>query len=87
MARGLGTGSFLAFPPPRFAVSSKPPNTIEALQRQIPQDDQDQRGTSRPKAASKLIYLAIINAQESWRNTYKRRAALLSFKSFGERLR
>ena len=39
------------------------------------------------EAARKLIYLAINNAQKSWRQTYHWSSALLSFKiHFGDRL-
>lgn len=38
-------------------------------------------------AARKLLYLAIVNAQQTWRRTYNCNAALAAFKiHFGERL-
>jgi len=77
---------FLAFPPDvRRVVYTT--NTIEALHRQIRKAIKTRGHFPTEEAARKLIYLAINNAQKSWRNTYNWSAALLSFKiHFGDRL-
>jgi putative transposase len=77
---------FLAFPPDvRRVVYTT--NTIEALHRQIRKTIKTRGHFPTEEAARKLIYLSIINAQKSWRNTYNWSAALLSFKiHFGDRL-
>jgi putative transposase len=62
-------------------------NTIEALHRQIRRIIKTRGHFPTEEAARKLIYLAIANAQRSWRNTYNWSAALLQFKiHFGDRL-
>ena len=77
---------FLAFPDDvRRVVYTT--NTIEALHRQIRKTIKTRGHFPNEDAARKLIYLAIINAQKSWRSTYNWSAALLSFKiHFGDRL-
>jgi len=77
---------FLAFPPDvRRVVYTT--NTIEALHRQIRKTIKTRGHFPTEEAARKLIYLAIINAQKSWKQTYHWSAALLSFKiHFGDRL-
>ena len=62
-------------------------NTIEALHRQIRKTIKTRGHFPTEEAARKLIYLAISNAQKSWKQTYHWSAALLSFKiHFGDRL-
>lgn len=77
---------FLAFPDDvRRVVYTT--NTIEALHRQIRKTIKTRGHFPTEDAARKLIYLAITNAQRSWRSTYNWSAALLSFKiHFGDRL-
>jgi putative transposase len=77
---------FLAFPADvRRVVYTT--NTIEALHRQIRKTIKTRGHFPTEDAARKLIYLAIQNAQKSWRSTYNWSAALLSFKiHFGDRL-
>jgi putative transposase len=77
---------FLAFPPDvRRVVYTT--NTIEALHRQIRKTIKTRGHFPTEEAARKLIYLSIINAQRSWRQTYHWSSALLSFKiHFGDRL-
>jgi len=77
---------FLAFPPEvRRVVYTT--NTIEALHRQIRKTIKTRGHFPTEEAARKLIYLAIVNAQKSWSNTYNWSSALLSFKiHFGDRL-
>jgi putative transposase len=77
---------FLAFPDDvRRVVYTT--NTIEALHRQIRKTIKTRGHFPNEDAARKLIYLAILNAQKSWRSTYNWSAALLSFKiHFGDRL-
>jgi putative transposase len=77
---------FLAFPDDvRRVVYTT--NTIEALHRQIRKTIKTRGHFPNEDAARKLIYLAITNAQRSWRSTYNWSAALLSFKiHFGDRL-
>jgi putative transposase len=76
----------LAFPPEvRRVVYTT--NTIEALHRQIRKTIKTRGHFPTEEAARKLIYLSIINAQRSWRQTYHWSSALLSFKiHFGDRL-
>jgi putative transposase len=77
---------FLAFPPDLRRVVYTT-NTIEALHRQIRKTIKTRGHFPTEEAARKLIYLSIINAQQSWRQTYNWSAALLSFKiHFGDRL-
>jgi putative transposase len=77
---------FLSFPPDvRRVVYTT--NTIEALHRQIRKTIKTRGHFPTEEAARKLIYLAIINAKKSWKNTYHWSSALLSFKiHFGDRL-
>lgn len=77
---------FLAFPPDvRRVVYTT--NTIEALHRQIRKTIKTRGHFPTEEAARKLIYLSIINAQKSWRQTYNWTSALLAFKiHFGDRL-
>jgi len=77
---------FLAFPADvRRVVYTT--NTIEALHRQIRKTIKTRGHFPTEEAARKLIYLAITNAQRSWRQTYHWSSALLSFKiHFGDRL-
>jgi putative transposase len=77
---------FLAFPPDvRRVVYTT--NTIEALHRQIRKTIKTRGHFPTEEAARKLIYLAISNAQKSWRQTYNWTSALLAFKiHFGDRL-
>jgi len=77
---------FLAFPADVRRVLYTT-NTIEALHRQIRKTIKTRGHFPTEEAARKLIYLAIVNAQKSWRQTYNWGAALLAFKiHFGERL-
>ncbi len=77
---------FLAFPPDVRRVIYTT-NTIEALHRQIRKTIKTRGHFPTEEAARKLIYLAIINAQKSWRQTYNWTSALLAFKiHFGDRL-
>jgi putative transposase len=77
---------FLAFPTDvRRVVYTT--NTIEALHRQIRKTIKTRGHFPTEEAARKLIYLSIINAQKSWRQTYNWTSALLAFKiHFGDRL-
>jgi putative transposase len=77
---------FLAFPDDvRRVVYTT--NTIEALHRQIRKTIKTRGHFPTEEAARKLIYLSIINAKKSWRQTYHWSSALLSFKiHFGDRL-
>ena len=87
LAQHLGARDpFLAFPPEvRRVVYTT--NTIEALHRQIRKTIKTRGHFPTEEAARKLIYLSIINAQKTWKNTYNWSAALLSFKiHFGDRL-
>jgi putative transposase len=70
---------FLAFPADLRRVVYTT-NSIEALHRQIRKIIKTRGHFPTEEAARKLIYLAIINAQKTWRNTYHWSAALLSFK-------
>jgi transposase-like protein len=70
--------------PPPFIRDT---NTIEALHRQIRKTIKTRGHFPTEEAARKLIYLALTNAQQSWRQTYHWSAALLSFKiHFEDRL-
>jgi putative transposase len=77
---------FLAFPADvRRVVYTT--NTIEALHRQIRKTIKTRGHFPTEEAARKLIYLSILNAQKSWRQTYNWTSALLAFKiHFGDRL-
>ncbi len=62
-------------------------NTIEALNRQIRKIIKTRGSFPTEDAARKLLFLAIVNAQQTWRRTYNWNAALAAFKiHFGERL-
>ena len=62
-------------------------NTIEALHRQIRKTIKTRGHFPTEEAARKLIYLSIISAKKSWKQTYHWSSALLSFKiHFGDRL-
>lgn len=77
---------FLAFPDHVRRVIYTT-NSIEALHRQIRKTIKTRGHFPTEDAARKLIYLAIINAQKNWRNTYNWSNALLHFKiHFGDRL-
>jgi putative transposase len=77
---------FLAFPPNVRRVIYTT-NSIEALHRQIRKTIKTRGHFPTEEAARKLIYLSIINAQKSWKQTYHWSSALLSFKiHFGDRL-
>lgn len=77
---------FLAFPTDLRRVVYTT-NTIEALHRQIRKTIKTRGHFPTEEAARKLIYLSIINAQKSWRQTYNWTSALLAFKiHFGNRL-
>jgi putative transposase len=77
---------FLAFPTDVRRVLYTT-NTIEALHRQIRKTIKTRGHFPTEEAARKLIYLSIINAQKSWRQTYNWTSALLAFKiHFGDRL-
>ena len=77
---------FLAFPTDvRRVVYTT--NTIEALHRQIRKTIKTRGHFPTEEAARKLIYLSILNAQKSWRQTYNWTSAHLAFKiHFGDRL-
>jgi putative transposase len=77
---------FPAFPPHvRRVVYTT--NTIEALHRQVRKTIKTRGHFPTEEAARKLIYLSIQNAQQSWRTTYNRTAALAAFKiHFEDRL-
>jgi putative transposase len=77
---------FLAFPADvRRVVYTT--NTIEALNRQIRKVIKTRGSFPTEDAARKLIFLAITNAQKTWRHAYNWNAALAAFKiHFGDRL-
>jgi putative transposase len=77
---------FLAFPPDvRRVVYTT--NTIEALNRQIRKIIKTRGHFPDEDAARKLLFLAITNAQQTWRRTYNWSTALAAFAiHFGERL-
>jgi putative transposase len=77
---------FLAFPPDvrRIVYTT---NTIEALNRQIRKIIKTRGHFPDQDAARKLLYLAIINAQRTWRSAYNWSSALAAFRiHFGDRL-
>ncbi len=77
---------FLAFPADVRRVIYTT-NTIEALNRQIRKIIKTRGSFPTEDAARKLLYLAIINAQQTWRRTYNWQGALAAFKiHFGDRL-
>jgi transposase-like protein len=62
-------------------------NSIEGLNRQIRKAIKTRGAFPDEQAASKLIYLAIIRAEKSWRRSYAWPAALCALKiHFGDRL-
>jgi putative transposase len=62
-------------------------NSIEGLNRQIRKAIKTRGAFPDEQAATKLIYLAIIRAQQSWRRSYSWTAALCALKiHFGDRL-
>src|SRR5437016_3823653 len=67
--------------PPPFIRDT---NKIEALHRQIRKTIKTRGHFPTEETARKLIYLLIINAQKSWRQTYNWSAALLSSRSTSE---
>jgi putative transposase len=77
---------FLAFPPDvRRVVYTT--NTIEALNRQIRKIIKTRGHFPTEDAARKLLYLAITNAQTTWRGVYNWSSALAAFRiHFGDRL-
>jgi putative transposase len=77
---------FLAFPPDvRRVVYTT--NTIEALNRQIRKIIKTRGSFPDEDAARKLLYLAITNAQKTWRTAYNWSSALAAFRiHFGDRL-
>jgi putative transposase len=77
---------FLAFPPDvrRIVYTT---NTIEALNRQIRKIIKTRGHFPDQDAARKLLYLAITNAQKSWRTAYNWSSALAAFRiHFGDRV-
>ncbi len=77
---------FLLFPPDVRRVIYTT-NTIEALNRQIRKIIKTRGHFPTEDSARKLLYLAILNAQQTWRRAYNWNAALAAFKiHFGERL-
>jgi len=77
---------FLAFPPDvrRIVYTT---NTIEALNRQIRKIIKTRGHFPDQDAARKLLYLAITNAQKTWRSAYNWSSALAAFRiHFGDRL-
>jgi putative transposase len=77
---------FLAFPPDvrRIVYTT---NSIEALHRQVRKTIKTRGHFPTEDAARKLIYLSIINAQQTWRKAYNWNTALVAFKiHFGDRL-
>jgi putative transposase len=77
---------FLAFPADvRRVVYTT--NTIEALNRQIRKIIKTRGHFPDEDAARRLLYLAIVNAQKTWRTTYNWSSALAAFRiHFGDRL-
>ncbi len=76
---------FLAFPPDvrRVVYTTNP---IEALNRQIRKIIKTRGHFPSEDSARKLLFLAITNAQRSWRTTYNWSSALVSFRiHFGDR--
>lgn len=77
---------FLAFPADVRRVIYTT-NTIEAPNRQIRKIIKTRGSFPTEDAARRLLFLAIVNAQQTWRRTYNWNAALAAFKiHFGERL-
>jgi len=77
---------FLSFPPDvrRIVYTT---NTIEALNRQIRKIIKTRGHFPDEDAARKLLFLAIINAQKTWRSAYNWSSALAAFRiHFGDRL-
>ena len=77
---------FLAFPADvRRVVYTT--NTIEALNRQIRKYVKTRGSFPDQDAVRKLLYLAITNAQKTWRTTYNWSSALAAFRiHFGDRV-
>ena len=76
---------FLAFPPDLRRVVYTT-NTIEALNRQIRKTIKTRGQFPTDDAARKLLYLAIINAEKKWHQTYNWTSASAAFKiHFGDR--
>jgi hypothetical protein len=62
-------------------------NSIEALHRQVRKTIKTRGHFPTEDAARKLIYLSIINAQQTWRKAYNWNTALVAFKiHFEDRL-
>ena len=62
-------------------------NTIEALNRQIRKIIKTRGHFPNEDSARKLLYLAITNAQTTWRSAYNWSSALAAFRMhFGDRL-
>ncbi len=77
---------FLAFPTDVRRVIYTT-NTIEALNRQIRKIIKTRGSFPTEDSARKLLFLAIINAQQTWRHTYNWSSALTAFRiHFGDRL-
>ena len=77
---------FLSFPPDVRRVIYTT-NTIEALNRQIRKVIKTRGHFPSEDSARKLLYLAIANAQKTWKNTYNWSSALAAFRiHFGDRL-
>jgi putative transposase len=70
---------FLAFPPELRRVVYTT-NTIEALNRQIRKTIKTRGQFPTDDAARKLLYLAIINAEKKWHQTYNWTSASAAFK-------
>jgi putative transposase len=77
---------FPAFPPGRQADRLHH-HSIEALHRQVRKTIKTRGHLPTEDAARKLIYLSIINAQQTWRKAYNWNTALVAFKiHFEDRL-
>ena len=62
-------------------------NTIEALNRQLRKIIKTRGSFPDEDAARRLLYLAIVNAQKTWRPAYNWSAALAAFRiHFGDRV-
>jgi putative transposase len=77
---------FLAFPADVRRVIYTT-NTIEALNRQLRKIIKTRGSFPDQDAARRLLYLAIANAQKTWRTAYNWSAALAAFRiHFGDRV-
>jgi putative transposase len=77
---------FLAFPADVRRVIYTT-NTIEALNRQLRKHIKTRGSFPDQDAARRLLYLAIVNAQKTWRTAYNWSAALAAFRiHFGDRV-